>query len=116
MGPPKGLSALARSTSTWIHWWSPVDSANSWMRSWSTTTQSVGPSSVPTRSRRSAGVGTDSVMSAFGDGGRRGRGRRPGGLGHRGGEVVDALLALGVELHRDVGVARIVVRLGEQAG
>src|SRR5690606_7530250 len=27
-GPPNGLSALQRSTSTWIHWWSSVSWAN----------------------------------------------------------------------------------------
>ena len=34
MGPPKGLSAFARSASMWIHWWSPVASANRFTRSW----------------------------------------------------------------------------------
>ena len=33
MGPP--ISLVARSTSTWIHWWSPVASANLFTRSWS---------------------------------------------------------------------------------
>ena len=27
-GPPNGDSRLQRSTSTWIHWWSEVASAN----------------------------------------------------------------------------------------
>src|SRR3954447_4791485 len=47
IGPP--LSLVARSTSTWIHWWSPVASANRTTISWVTCTQSVGASSRPTR-------------------------------------------------------------------
>ena len=38
--PPNGDS-LARSTSTWIHWWSSVASANWLTRSCSITFQSV---------------------------------------------------------------------------
>src|ERR671912_1295607 len=56
MGPPKGLSALARSTSTWIHWWSPVASANWFTCSWVTSCQSLLPSSVPTSPGTSAMV------------------------------------------------------------
>src|SRR5215207_10684469 len=56
MGPPKGLSALARSTSTWIHWWSPVASANRSTCSWVTSCQSLLPSSVPTSPGTSAMV------------------------------------------------------------
>ena len=37
----------ARSTSTWIHWWSPVASANRSTRSWSISSQSLVPSSSP---------------------------------------------------------------------
>ena len=40
MVAPKGPVA-ARSASTWIHWWSPVASANVSMRSWSISTQSA---------------------------------------------------------------------------
>ena len=46
MVPPKGPS-LAFSTSTWIHWWSPVASANWSTRSWVISTQSVVPISSP---------------------------------------------------------------------
>src|SRR4051812_46600425 len=54
IGPPYGLSALARSTSTWIHWWSPVASANRLTASWVTSCQSLVPSSWPTRPGSSA--------------------------------------------------------------
>src|SRR5215212_20859 len=40
---PNGLSFFARSTSTWIHWWSPDTSANLSMSSWVTSRQSLGP-------------------------------------------------------------------------
>src|SRR3954453_6783236 len=40
---PKGLSFFARSTSTWIHWWSSETSANLSMSSWVTSRQSLGP-------------------------------------------------------------------------
>src|SRR5829696_305826 len=40
---PNGLSVLARSTSTWIHWWSPETSANLLMSSWVSSRQSLGP-------------------------------------------------------------------------
>ena len=34
MVAPNGDSTRARSGSTWIHWWSPVASANRSIRSW----------------------------------------------------------------------------------
>src|SRR3954452_14289405 len=40
---PNGLSFFARSTSTWIHWWSPETSANLSMSSCVTSRQSLGP-------------------------------------------------------------------------
>src|SRR3990170_5173642 len=42
-GPP-----FARSGSTWIHWWSPVASANRSICSWVTVCQSEKPRWVPT--------------------------------------------------------------------
>src|SRR5919107_4749557 len=45
---PNGLSVLARSTSTWIHWWSPETSANLLMSSWVSSRQSLGPIVLPT--------------------------------------------------------------------
>ena len=42
IGPPNG-PALARSMSTWIHWWSPVSSANWLTFSW--VISNVGPQS-----------------------------------------------------------------------
>src|SRR6266540_3715077 len=45
---PNGLSLFARSTSTWIHWWSPDTSANLSMSSWVTSRQSLGPMVCPT--------------------------------------------------------------------
>src|SRR5829696_2746919 len=45
---PNGLSFFARSTSTWIHWWSPETSANLSMSSWVTSRQSLGPMVWPT--------------------------------------------------------------------
>src|SRR4051795_8368013 len=56
IGPPNGLSAFARSTSTWIHWWSFVASANWLTASWVTSYQSLVPSSWPTRPGSSAMV------------------------------------------------------------
>src|SRR5438093_8918054 len=44
-GPP-----AARSRSTWIHWWSPVASANASMRSCDTSIQDEGPNSAPASS------------------------------------------------------------------
>lgn len=46
MGAPKGPAA-AFSGSTWIHWWSPVASANVLMRSWVTSIHSLVPRSLP---------------------------------------------------------------------
>src|SRR3954451_13204171 len=46
MVPPNGVS-LARSGSTWIHWWSPVASAKASMSFWETPCQSETPSSSP---------------------------------------------------------------------
>ncbi len=40
--PPNG-PVLARSTSTWIHWWSSVASANVFTRSWVISSQSLAP-------------------------------------------------------------------------
>src|SRR5829696_3962519 len=62
IGPPNGLSFFARSTSTWIHWWSPVASANLFTCSWVTSYQSLVPSSVPTRPGSSAMVVVVVVM------------------------------------------------------
>src|ERR1700712_3533624 len=56
MGPPKGLSFLARSTSTWIHWWSPVESANLLTMSWVISTQSLVPSVSPWASSHSCAL------------------------------------------------------------
>src|SRR3954468_7848870 len=55
MVPPKG-PVRARSTSTWIHWWSPVASANRSTRSWSMVTQAVVPSSSPLAAATSSRV------------------------------------------------------------
>src|SRR6476619_2931049 len=55
MVPPKG-PALARSTSTWIHWWSPVASAKASTRSWVISNQSVVPRSAPIASVSSSKV------------------------------------------------------------
>ena len=55
VGAPKGPD-LARSTSTWIHWWSPVASANWLIRSWVTWTQSLTATSWPTSAASSARV------------------------------------------------------------
>src|SRR3989338_3363160 len=60
---PPGISRRARSTSTWIHWWSPVASANLSIAAWSTTIQSDGPSSRPTCCSRSLGYSTVSVVA-----------------------------------------------------
>src|SRR5690242_7166289 len=50
---PNGPDA-ARSGSTWIHWWSPVASANVSIRFWSTSTQSEVPISVPAAAMNSS--------------------------------------------------------------
>src|SRR4051795_12052743 len=71
IGPPKGLCALARSTSTWIHWWSPVASAKRLTLSWVISNQSLVPSSVPMRPGSSAIV-VVVVMLRRSSGGRAG--------------------------------------------
>ncbi len=53
MVEPNWLS-FARSGSTWIHWWSPVASANRSIRAWSTVCHWLVPSSVPTAAVSSA--------------------------------------------------------------
>src|SRR5262245_15885429 len=63
---PPGISRLARSTSTWIHWWSPVASANLSTMSWVPVSHSDGPSSSPTCWARSFGVSTFSIGSSSG--------------------------------------------------
>src|SRR5690348_7299194 len=55
MVPPNGPWA-ACSTSTWIHWWSPVASAKASTRSCSMVSQSLEPSSSPTASDSSSSV------------------------------------------------------------
>ena len=52
IGAPKG-PALARSTSTWIHWWSPVASANWFTCSCVTVIQSLVATCWPTQAARS---------------------------------------------------------------
>src|SRR5262245_42294763 len=47
MVPPKG-PVLARSGSTWIHWWSPVASAKALISAWVTVCHSPTRVSVPT--------------------------------------------------------------------
>ena len=49
-GPPKGECFFAFSTSTWIHWWSPVTSAKVLIRTWSTVIGAEAPKSWPTKS------------------------------------------------------------------
>ena len=68
MVPPNGPAA-ARSSSTWIHWWSLVASANAVMRSWSTVSQSLVPISL-------LGGGGDLVEGAEGAHGRASLGAR----------------------------------------
>ena len=46
---PNGLSLFARSTSVWIHWWSPLRSAKASMSSWVTSRHSLGPICSPSR-------------------------------------------------------------------
>src|SRR6476661_7519526 len=55
MVPPNGPS-FARSTSTWIHWWSPVASAKRFTASCVISNQSLLPSSVPVSPGSSAMV------------------------------------------------------------
>src|SRR5262252_344821 len=73
---------LARSTSTWIHWWSPVASANLSIIAWSTVIHSDGPSSVPTSFNTSLGYSTLSVAGISSSSTLRAgtRGHRPGHL------------------------------------
>ena len=52
--PPKGVCA-AFSGSVWIHWWSPVTSANWLIVSCVTSYQSLTPSSWPTAALTSSG-------------------------------------------------------------
>src|SRR5215471_18998896 len=54
MVPPNGDSRLARSTSTWIHWWSPVASANWSTSAWVISSQPLTLSSSPTCARSSS--------------------------------------------------------------
>src|SRR5262245_30627590 len=71
---PPGNSRLARSTSTWIHWWSPVASANLSIISWVTVSHSDGPSWSPMCVSRSFGVSRFSIAfppSGMAAGGRR---------------------------------------------
>ncbi len=56
IGPPNGDSAVARSGSTWIHWWSLVASANVFTRSWVTSNHSLTPSCCPLSEGSSARV------------------------------------------------------------
>src|SRR3954454_13597894 len=98
IGPPNG-PAFARSGSTWIHWWSPVASANRLTWSWVISVQSVYPMCSPTRALRSSmpeklAMRGTLVGAAVGQDGRhersdgwpqrlhrvvgRGRGHRPG--------------------------------------
>src|SRR3954447_16272787 len=46
--------AAARSSSTWIHWWSWVTSAKPSTCAWVTIVHGVGPSTTPSESGRSA--------------------------------------------------------------
>src|SRR3984957_19770402 len=56
IGPPNGDSPVARSGSTWIHWWSSVASANVFTRSWVTSNHSLTPSTWPFSEGSSASV------------------------------------------------------------
>src|SRR6478735_1844874 len=70
MVAPNGPS-FARSGSTWIHWWSPVASANAFTRSWSISSQVLGPRSVPASARSSSSPWATWV-TVFSSGGFRG--------------------------------------------
>src|SRR4030095_11921352 len=86
---PPGSSRLARSTSTWIHWWSPVASANLSIIAWSTVIHDDGPSVSPMCLLRSCGVSTTSMVPPWGSGIHRGMLGVPIGaglIGRRGGE------------------------------
>src|ERR1700722_6850281 len=56
IGPPNGDCAVARSGSTWIHWWSSVASAKVFTRSWVTSNHSLVPSTWPLSDGSSASV------------------------------------------------------------
>src|SRR5262249_58930106 len=60
--PPNGPSFAARSTSTWIHWRSSVQCANSLMRCWSTTIHDETPMTSPMCALRSAGFNRSMLM------------------------------------------------------
>src|SRR5207302_1797019 len=62
MGAPNGDSRRARSRSTWIHWWSPVASANRTMSSNAIVRHSDLPSSLPT-SASSPGIPSITVLA-----------------------------------------------------
>src|SRR5580698_1057564 len=62
MATPKG-PPLARSGSTWIHWWSSVASANRFTRAWSTANQSDQPKCCPVRAWNSSALRTVVAMS-----------------------------------------------------
>src|SRR5690242_8051786 len=78
MVAPYGLSRFARSTSTWIHCMSPVHSANSSMRCWSTTCHEDVPISRPTNASSVVMDKVVAVSMASGDGmcGRHARAAR----------------------------------------
>src|SRR6478609_8662548 len=69
MVPPNGPAA-ARSTSTWIHWWSPVASANLFTRSWSISSQSLVPSSLPAAASSSSKLSRMRIRRLLGGVGR----------------------------------------------
>jgi hypothetical protein len=66
IGAPNG-PARARSTSTWIHWWSPVASANRLTCSWVMVSQSLTATSWPTSGGSSSSEAKDlmRVPAAF---------------------------------------------------
>src|SRR5579862_286417 len=76
MAPPKGPD-LARSGSTWIHWWSSVASANRLTRAWSISCQSEYPRWVPDSPWKSSMACTTVVMAGQATWPRR---RLPAGL------------------------------------
>src|SRR5512147_2355263 len=89
---PPGISRLARSTSTWIHWWSPVASANLLIVSWSMVTHSETPKSSPIWFFRSFGVSITRMLASSLRSGRRAPEARQGRV---------QLHAEGVERHGD---------------
>src|SRR6266850_1608787 len=58
---------LARSRSTWIHWWSPVASAKRLICSWSIVCQSLCPRCFPTMPGRSARAMAVASLLLIGD-------------------------------------------------